>query len=81
MTEVYYMLAECKWGSGDIAGAAELINIVRKRNFTAGVDPDPVTIADLDKYRFLDDWSIEFLGEGRRRTYLIRWDAFATEAW
>lgn len=81
LAEIYYMLAECKWRTGDIAGAAELINAVRRRNFTGGADPDPVTVANLDKYRFLDEWSIEFLGEGRRRTDLIRWDAFVTEAW
>ncbi len=29
----------------------------------------------------IDEWGIEFLGEGRRRTDLIRWDMFVTEAW
>lgn len=81
LAEIYYMLAECKWRSGDAGGAVELINTVRRRNFEGGTDPDPVTNANLDKYRFLDEWSIEFLGEGRRRTDLIRWDAFVTEAW
>ncbi len=81
LTEIYYMLAECKWRMGDISRAAELINTVRRRNFAGGADPNPVTAGNLDKYRFLDEWSIEFLGEGRRRTDLIRWDAFVTEAW
>ncbi|WP_028297240.1 RagB/SusD family nutrient uptake outer membrane protein [Olivibacter sitiensis] len=81
LAEIYYMLAECKWRLGDQAGAATLINEVRKRNFPNQVDPNPVTVANLDKYRFLDEWSIEFLGEGRRRTDLIRWDAFTTESW
>ncbi|MGK9120907.1 RagB/SusD family nutrient uptake outer membrane protein [Olivibacter jilunii] len=75
------ILAECKWRSGDLAGAAELINTVRRRNFENGVDPNPVRVDNFDKYRFLDEWSIEFLGEGRRRTDLIRWNMFTTENW
>lgn len=80
LAEIYYMLAECKLRSGDKEGAAELINEVRKRNFE-GADPDPVTAANLDEYRMLDEWGIEFLGEGRRRTDLIRWNKFTTEKW
>ncbi|PWG78547.1 RagB/SusD family nutrient uptake outer membrane protein [Pararcticibacter amylolyticus] len=81
LTEIYYMLAECKWRRGDIAGAAGLINTVRKRNFVNGADPNPVLAANFDKYRFIDEWSIEFLGEGRRRTDLLRWNMFTTEKW
>lgn len=51
LAEVYYMLAECKMRLGDKAGAATLINTVRKRYFENGNDPDPVTAANLDKYR------------------------------
>lgn len=81
LTEVQYMLAECKWRSGDKTAAADLINYVRKRNFEGQVDPDPCTAANLDKYRMLAEWGIEFLGEGRRRTDLIRWDMFVEEDW
>ncbi|WP_432710284.1 RagB/SusD family nutrient uptake outer membrane protein [Pedobacter sp.] len=81
LAEIYYMLAECKWRAGDKAGAAELINTVRKRNFAGGIDPNPVTAANLDQNRFLDEWSIEFLAEGRRRTDLIRWNVFTTANW
>lgn len=81
LAEVYYMLAECKMRAGDKAGAATLINTVRARNFENRVDPDPVTATNLDEYRMLDEWMIEFLGEGRRRTDLIRWNKFITEAW
>ena len=81
LTEVYYMLAECKMRAGDKSAAVDLINQVRKRNFKNEVDPDPVTESNLDKYRMLDEWGTEFLGEGRRRTDLIRWDAFVTESW
>ena len=81
LTETYYTLAECKLRKGDKQGAADLINKVRKRNFAGGNDPNPATAANLDKYRMLDEWLIEFLGEGRRRIDLIRWGAFHTEKW
>lgn len=81
LAEIYYTLAECKMRAGDKAKAAELINTVRKRYFEGGNDPDPVTAANLDKYRMLTEWKVEFLGEGRRRTDLVRWDAYVTENW
>ena len=81
LEEVYYMLAECKFRDGDKDGAAKLINQVRKRAFEGYNDPDPVTAQNLDKYRLIDEWGIEFLCEGRRRTDLIRWDMFVTENW
>lgn len=81
LAEIYYMLAECHFREGNAAAAADLINQVRSRNFEDGKDPNPVTASNLDKYRFLDEWSIEFLGEGRRRTDLIRWGSFVTETW
>lgn len=87
LTEVYYMLAECYLRGakgnkgGTVAKAAELINQVRRRNFENGADPNPVTADNLDKYRMLDEWMVEFLGEQRRRTDLIRWGAYVTEKW
>ncbi len=81
LSEIYYMLAECKMRANDKQGAADLINTVRLRYFEDGVDPDPVTTANLDKYRMLKEWKLEFLGEGRRRTDLVRWDAYVTEDW
>lgn len=81
LAEVYYTLAECKMRAGDKQGAADLINTVRKRYFAGGIDPDPVTAANLDKYRMLDEWMMEFIGEARRRTDLIRWGAYVTENW
>lgn len=80
-TEVYYMLAECKMRRGDKQEAADLINYVRTRNFPGRLDPDPVTADNLDMYRMLDEWMIEFLGESRRRTDLIRWDQFTEGEW
>lgn len=81
LSEIYYMLAECELRAGDKKTAAGLINQVRGRNFEDGADPNPVTADNLDEYRMLDEWMIEFLGEGRRRTDLIRWDKFVTESW
>jgi hypothetical protein len=81
LTEIYYMLAECEMREGNKPEAAELINTVRKRYFANGADPNPVTASNLDKYRMLDEWMIEFIGEGRRRTDLIRWNAYVTENW
>ena len=81
LSEIYYMLAECELRAGDKKTAAGLINQVRGRNFEGGADPNPVTADNLDEYRMLDEWMIEFLGEGRRRTDLIRWDKFVSESW
>ncbi|MDR2273904.1 MAG: RagB/SusD family nutrient uptake outer membrane protein [Sphingobacterium sp.] len=81
LAEIYYMLAECNFRRGDKQRAADLFNTVRKRNFIDGADPNPVSAATIDKYRIIDEWSIEFIGEGRRRTDLIRWKAFTTEEW
>ena len=67
------MLAECKYRSGYKKEAANLFNEVRKRNFENEVDPDPVTETNIDKYRILDEWMVEFLREQRRRTDLRRW--------
>ena len=80
LAEIYFILAESEMRAGNLGRAAELINAVRARNFE-GADPDPVTAANLDSYRMLDEWLIEFLGEGRRRTDLIRWDKFVTRPW
>ncbi|MDR2969091.1 MAG: RagB/SusD family nutrient uptake outer membrane protein [Tannerellaceae bacterium] len=80
LAEVYYTLAECKMRAGDKAGAADLINKVKARYYEGGANPDPVTSANLDEYRMLDEWMVEFLGEGRRRQDLIRWNKF-NDAW
>jgi hypothetical protein len=82
VAEVYYMLAECNMRGfgGSTQDAATLINTVRSRYFD-GADPNPVTAGNLDEWRMLDEWLIEFLGEGRRRTDLVRWGKYTTEAW
>jgi hypothetical protein len=85
LTEIQYMLAELYFNKGDKARAASLINTVRSRYFgktvpSNGPDPNPVP-ADFDKYRLADEWLIEFIGEGRRRTDLVRWNMYTTESW
>jgi hypothetical protein len=80
LAEAYYMLAECKLRANSKADAALLINTVRKRYFV-DADPAPVSANNLDEWRMLDEWMIEFIGEGRRRTDLIRWGKYTTESW
>jgi hypothetical protein len=80
--EIEFMLAEIAFNRGDKSEAANILNAVRARYFTTtGGDPNPVTAGNLDKYRLADEWLIEFIGEGRRRTDLIRWGMFTTESW
>lgn len=84
LAEIKYMYAECLYrmgGQANIEEACRQINEVRARNFPDRLDPDPVTPENLDKYRFLDEWLVEFLGEKRRRTDLIRWGAYVHEDW
>jgi hypothetical protein len=83
LAEIYYSLAECKYRAGDKAGAAKLMDAVRKRNF-----PDDKwaaqsyenNLAVLTDDEFVDDLGREFIGERHRRTDLVRWDRFG-EAW
>jgi len=82
LSEVYYMLAECKYRAGDKAGAAVLLNAVRRRNYPEGSTslyrPDGGQLTDQE---VLDEWGREFLGENRRRTDLIRWGVFSSGVW
>lgn len=82
LSEIYYTLAECLYRRGDKAGAAGLLNQVRRRNFPAGTTS--LYLADgsqLTDQEMLDEWGREFFGEGRRRTDLIRWGVFNTGTW
>ena len=84
LAEIYYALAECKYRAGDKAGAAILMDAVRKRNF-----PDDKWAANsyvanpalLTDDEFVIDLGREFLGERHRRTDLVRWDRFGAEWW
>jgi len=82
LAEIYYSLAECKYRAGDKAGAAVLLNAVRKRNYPAGspslYDSSGIQLTDQE---MLDEWGREFLVEGRRRTDMIRWGVFNSGTW
>jgi hypothetical protein len=82
LSEIYYSLAECKYRAGDKAGAAALLNAVRKRNYPAN-SPSLYSAdgSQLTDQEMLDEWGREFLGENRRRTDLIRWGVFNTGTW
>jgi len=82
LSEIYYTLAECLYRKGDKPGAANLLNMVRKRNFPAG-SPSLYSAdgSQLTDQEMLDEWGREFLGENRRRTDLIRWGVFNTGTW
>lgn len=80
--EIIYSLAECRYRAGNKAAAASLLNSVRKRNYPTG-SPSlySATGAELTDQEMLDEWGREFIGEGRRRTDLIRWGVFNTGTW
>ena len=87
LSEVYYMLAECKLRAGDNNAAKDLVNQVRKRYFsaadwtTAQDSPGPGFTA-FDNDWMLNEWGKEFLCEGRRRrTDLRRFDKFTQGQW
>jgi hypothetical protein len=82
LSEIYYTLAECLFRKGDKAGAASLLNQVRRRNYPDG--SASLYTADgsqLTNQEMLDEWGREFIGENRRRTDLIRWGVFSTGTW
>lgn len=84
LAEIYYALAECKYRAADKAGAAELLDAVRKRNFTDATWPANSYVLNLGKLtdeEFVIDLGREFIGERHRRTDLVRWDRFDDEWW
>jgi starch-binding outer membrane protein, SusD/RagB family len=82
LEEVYFTLAECKFREGDIQGCVNLINQVRERAFAiADRESGKLISTEFDKYALLREWGCEFLGEGRRRTDLIRNNVFLEDEW
>lgn len=85
LPEIIYSLAECKLRSGDVTGAAKLLNSVRARNYPAEnlaeVLYKPEGKATLDLDEMLAEWGREFFAEARRRTDLIRFGKFSTGSW
>ncbi len=41
----------------------------------------PLDGSELTDIEMIDEWGREFIGEGRRRTDLIRWDKFNSGTW
>ena len=84
LAEIYYALAEVKYRSGDIAGAARLLDAVRKRNFPEdkwAANSYENNLSRLTDDEFVDELGREFLGERHRRTDLVRWDRFGKSWW
>lgn len=84
LAEIYYALAECKYRAGDKAGAATLLDAVRKRNYTDAswpVHSYSNNLALLTDDEFVIELGREFLGERHRRTDLVRWSRFGDEWW
>lgn len=87
LSEVVFMLAECKMRAGATGEAKRLVDTVRKRYFSAADwalaenDPGPGFDA-FDMDWMLSQWGLEFLCEGRRRrTDLRRHDKFTQGQW
>jgi len=84
LAEIYYALAECKYRAGDKATAAQLLDAVRQRNFSADTwaahsyESNPAVLTDDE---FVDELGREFLAERHRRTDLVRWNRFGNAWW
>ena len=84
LAEVYYSLAEIYFREGNVAKAAELMDYVRIRNYEPedwaahSYSQGGITLTEQE---FIDDWGREFLGECKRRTFLIRWGRFGQAWW
>ncbi len=84
LAEMYYVVAECMFRENDKAGAAKMLDAVRKRYFPAdkwaahSYESNP---AKLTEDEFVNSLGREFLGERHRRTDLIRWKRFGDAWW
>ncbi len=84
LTEMYYIVAECMFREGDVTGAAQMFDAVRKRNFPAGkwaANSYVQNVSKLTEDEVVDELGREFLGERHRRTDLVRWKRFGNEWW
>jgi len=85
LPEIIYSLAECKMRSGDMTGAAKLLNQVRKRNYPAEkleeVLYQPEGKVKFNEKEMLDEWGREFFAESRRRIDLVRFGKFNSGTW
>lgn len=92
--ETLMMKAECLLRNGDAAGAAEIVNEVRARDFDSGLDESVRTISaaklsavtnvdgvDVKYGEFLNELGREFTGEAMRREQLIRFGVYTKGSW
>lgn len=81
LADVYYMKAECMLRTGgNTDQALELINTVKKRNFTPS-EWENVKYKTITLNELLRDRGREFLGEHFRRTDLIRFGRYHEAYW
>lgn len=81
LADVYYMKAECILRTGGNVGeATRLINEVKKRNFQTK-DREDALYKSITLNELLRDRGREFLGEGFRRTDLIRFGRYHEAYW
>lgn len=87
LSEVVFMLAECKMRAGDLGGGKALVNTVRQRYFSstdwvAAQNAPGRGFSAFDLDWMLNQWGQEYLCEGRRRrTDLRRFDKFTQGQW
>jgi hypothetical protein len=67
LAETYLLKAEAQFALNDLPGAAETINVLRRRSNASEIDP-----ADIDIDFILDERSRELLFEEQRRYTLLR---------
>ena len=67
LAETYLLLAEAHWAQGEMAEAAEAINVVRRRAGASEIDAGDVTLDFI-----LDERSRELVTEEHRRYTLLR---------
>ena len=79
VAEAYMTYAEALYRQGDVSGATQVINDLRKTRHAADLE------VALDENVLMDEWLREFYCEGHRRIDLIRFGQFcgpnATKEW
>jgi hypothetical protein len=65
--ETYLIAAEAALGEGDASGAAEYLNVIRRRAAFDGMEAQmEVSSGEVDLDFILDEWSREVFGEQQR---------------
>lgn len=73
LADAYLIRAEARLKSGDAQGAADDINVIRRRGAWPGMEAaNEITAADVDLDYVLDERARELVGEGHRWWDLVR---------